>query len=103
MRKVVGTSDISSAAALLGRKGGSSKSESKRAAVRENGRKGGRPRRYYGFREANKGQEPAWFCSEAAARRFGIACGWEDLEVVTTYDPEPDDVMDTPSKPWRED
>jgi hypothetical protein len=36
--------DIRKAAALLGRKGGSAKSARKTAAVRENGRKGGRPR-----------------------------------------------------------
>lgn len=36
--------EISTAAATLGRKGGASKSPAKRAAVRENGRKGGRPR-----------------------------------------------------------
>jgi len=38
-------SDISSAAAALGRKGGKSKSEAKLAAIRENGKKGGRPRK----------------------------------------------------------
>lgn len=36
---------ISAAAALLGRKGGLVKSERKTAAVRENGKRGGRPRR----------------------------------------------------------
>jgi len=35
--------DISTAAAAMGRKGGSVKSEAKAAAVRENGKKGGRP------------------------------------------------------------
>ena len=35
---------ISKAAAALGKKGGSSKSEAKQAAVRANGAKGGRPR-----------------------------------------------------------
>lgn len=37
------TTDITSAAAALGRKGGSAKSEAKTAAVRANGAKGGRP------------------------------------------------------------
>ena len=37
--------DISQAAAALGRKGGSSKSPAKQAAVRENGKKGGRPKK----------------------------------------------------------
>jgi hypothetical protein len=37
--------DISKAAAALGKKGGSVKSERKAAAVRENGKKGGRPRK----------------------------------------------------------
>lgn len=35
---------ISKAAAILGKIGGSSKSEAKRSASRENGRKGGRPK-----------------------------------------------------------
>lgn len=39
------TTEISAAAAALGRKGGAVKSEAKAAAVRENGKKGGRPRK----------------------------------------------------------
>lgn len=38
-------SDISSAASILGRKGGASKSEAKSTAARVNGKKGGRPRK----------------------------------------------------------
>lgn len=37
--------DLSQAAAILGRKGGSVRSEAKTRAVRENGRRGGRPRK----------------------------------------------------------
>ena len=37
--------DLREAAAALGRKGGSARSEAKTAAVRENGRKGGRPKK----------------------------------------------------------
>lgn len=37
--------DISSAAAALGRKGGSAKTEAKQKASRENGKKGGRPKK----------------------------------------------------------
>jgi hypothetical protein len=37
--------DVSSAARAMGRKGGLSKSAAKTAAVRENGKKGGRPRK----------------------------------------------------------
>jgi general stress protein YciG len=37
-------SDISETAAAMGRKGGQSTSEAKRQAVRENGKKGGRPK-----------------------------------------------------------
>lgn len=37
------TTDITTAAAALGRKGGSAKSEAKTEAVRANGAKGGRP------------------------------------------------------------
>lgn len=36
---------IQKAAALLGRRGGQSRSEAKQAAVRENGKLGGRPRK----------------------------------------------------------
>ena len=42
LRDLVG---LTSAATLLGRKGGSAKSEAKAAAVRENGKQGGRPRK----------------------------------------------------------
>jgi hypothetical protein len=42
LRDLVG---MTSAATLLGRKGGSAKSEAKAAAVRENGKQGGRPRK----------------------------------------------------------
>jgi hypothetical protein len=42
LRDLVG---MTSAATLLGRKGGSAKSEAKSAAVRENGKQGGRPRK----------------------------------------------------------
>ncbi len=42
LRDLVG---ITSAAALLGRKGGAAKSPAKAAAVRENGKRGGRPRK----------------------------------------------------------
>lgn len=38
------TTTLTDAAATLGRKGGSSTSEAKRAASRENGKKGGRPK-----------------------------------------------------------
>ena len=39
------TPAVSAAAAVMGRKGGSARSEAKTAAVRENGRKGGRPKK----------------------------------------------------------
>jgi len=42
---MLGMKDLSSAAAALGRRGGLAKSEAKAAAVRENGKKGGRPRK----------------------------------------------------------
>ena len=42
LRDLVG---MTSAATLLGRKGGSAKSEAKASAVRENGKRGGRPRK----------------------------------------------------------
>lgn len=42
LRNVIG---LTSAASLLGQKGGSAKSTAKSAAVRENGKRGGRPRK----------------------------------------------------------
>lgn len=42
--KTMRTPDLSSAAAAMGRKGGSATSAAKARAVRENGRLGGRPR-----------------------------------------------------------
>ncbi len=42
----------------MGRKGGSARSEAKAAAVRENGRKGGRPPYTY------KPGHAAWYCGE---------------------------------------
>ena len=39
------TTKISSAAAILGRKGGTVRTQAKSAAARRNGKKGGRPRK----------------------------------------------------------
>jgi hypothetical protein len=47
---------IHQAAVALGRLGGRAKSEAKAAAVRENGRKGGRPRKVKPAAEAEGGQ-----------------------------------------------
>jgi hypothetical protein len=44
-------SPIKSAAAVMGRKGGKSRSERKQAAARENGKKGGRPKKTQEGRE----------------------------------------------------
>lgn len=44
---------LSTAAAILGAKGGSSTSKAKRAAARENGKRGGRPRRIYALISMN--------------------------------------------------
>ena len=40
-----GQSDISKAASAMGKKGGSAKTEAKSAAVRKNGKLGGRPKK----------------------------------------------------------
>jgi hypothetical protein len=48
---------ISKAAAMLGRRGGTSKSEAKKQASRANGKKGGRPRR--GVREVDGAESTA--------------------------------------------
>jgi len=42
--------EIAAAGAVMGRKGGATKSDAKSAAARENGRKGGRPRKYHAVR-----------------------------------------------------
>ena len=42
-RILTGAFDISHAAAVMGRKGGSAKTEAKKASSRKNGKKGGRP------------------------------------------------------------
>jgi len=55
---------------------------------------------FFGFSHANKSDEPAWFCTEAAAWRFAEACGWEDAEIETNDSPDQADIMDSPDKPW---
>jgi hypothetical protein len=55
---------------------------------------------YYGFSSANNAEQPAWFHTEAAARRFAEACGFENIEIETTTDAEACDIMDTPEKAW---
>ena len=49
---------LSTAAAILGNKGGSSKSEAKQSAARENGKKGGRPQEYYTITCQKMGNTP---------------------------------------------
>lgn len=56
--------------------------------------------KYFGFSNANKSDEPAWFCSEAAAQRFAEACGWNEVEIETNDNPATDDIMDSPERPW---
>lgn len=56
--------------------------------------------KYYGFSSANKSEEPAWFHTEAAARAFAAACGFENAEIETTCDASAADIMDTAQTPW---
>lgn len=49
--------DVTNAAALLGSKGGRVKSKAKAAAARENGKKGGRPRKRVNTRKAGRSVE----------------------------------------------
>ncbi len=56
--------------------------------------------KFYGFKSATRGEEPAWFHTKAAARRFADACGWAGVEIETFWDPMPFDVMDTDELPW---
>ena len=56
---------------------------------------------YYGFENANRQQDSAWFHTEAAARRFADACGWTGMEIETCDNPLPGDVMDRAGKPWE--
>ena len=55
---------------------------------------------FYGFSKANTGDEPAWFHTENAAKRFALACGWGEVEPETTHNPEIAAIMDTPERPW---
>ena len=56
---------------------------------------------YFGFSNANSGEQSAWFHTEAAARRFAAACGWENAEIETITTPDAGDVMDTAETPWK--
>jgi hypothetical protein len=58
---------------------------------------------YYGFIVSNRDEQPAWFCSLAAADRFNDACGGELGVVKTTKNPAPADVLDTLDSPWGRD
>lgn len=55
---------------------------------------------YYGFKIANREEQPAWFHTRQAAERFNAACGGGMGLVETAIDVNPADVMDTPGKPW---
>ena len=65
------TPDLSAAAAALGRKGGQSTSERKAAASRENGKRGGRPRK-----DRTMAGYDVLYCGK---------CGAELPEVATVY------------------
>jgi hypothetical protein len=61
------------AAQILGKAGGSVRSESKTKAVRENGKKGGRPQKRQYFFLSGEGEEGRWesrYCTLPEARRF---------------------------------
>lgn len=49
----------------------------------------------YGFREANRGQEPAWFLTLELARAFDRGCGeiFGEPEVVSADDVELSDIL----------
>lgn len=77
-------SEISTAAAVLGRKGGASKSPAKTAAVRENGRRGGRKsalrracENHYGYVDATPGTDitSRLDCSKSTIAKY-VKLGW---------------------------
>jgi len=89
----------SQAAAALGRKGGSVKSEAKAKASRENGKKGGRPpmKTYYSVEYSAwgaNGSGTAWFDNKTAAEKFSahdyrdnpIAHRVSKLDKIAEYD-----------------
>lgn len=80
--------EISNAASVLGRKGGSVKSEAKTKAARENGKRGGRPRTVYiDWTSLGPGAEPEdaeRFASFIRERR-------PDWRVVVGVGPESDE------------
>lgn len=55
---------------------------------------------WYGFTSANRGEEPAWFHTQAAAERFNAACGGQLGPVQTTDTAAPEDILDTIEIPW---
>lgn len=55
---------------------------------------------YFGFSHANTSDEPAWFHTPEAARRFASACGWEEAEIEKSDDIRQSDIMDSPTHPW---
>ena len=56
----------------------------------------------HGFSNTHTEDEPAWFHTEDAARRFAEACGWTDpeIETIDSEKVETDEILDTADSPW---
>lgn len=82
LRKLLSYDPVKSAAAALGRKGGSSKSEAKRKASAENGKKGGRPFRYMLVKKINGRVVSRHFTMDAATKAWNkwVDAGKGDID-----------------------
>ena len=89
------TTDISNAAAALGRKGGEAKSEAKATAARENGAKGGRP---YTWHKA-----PARGCNNTLADnyKFTVIRDSDRAERFTDRRPRPEVIKSAEFTVWN--
>jgi hypothetical protein len=57
--------------------------------------------KYYGFANASQTDDPAWFHTPAAARRFANACGWmPHVKIEECAEPPSGSIMDNPEQPW---
>lgn len=75
--------DISKAAAALGRKGGSAKTESKATAARSNGAKGGRPVEYRQFNSNGFLRVKRWDSERGEYVQIGSFAGPDAVQRAT--------------------
>jgi len=79
------------AAKILGKAGGSVRSKKKAAAVRENGKRGGRPRKAQYFFLSGEGEEGRWesrYCTLPEALKFAEALRAGGDRWASIWEPE---------------